>query len=649
MPVKLPRIERVGVVAPEAEAKIDVNVPTAPGLIKPLEAVSRGVLQVGEAYEKLQIQREDTATDELANKWINERSRELEGYETRDENGNVTGFVEGVRHLDGDPSEPYVKFDDGLETTRENLIAEAQISDRAKVLLEKKLNAGYNSLYRKSLLYRGQQYNNHENKVTQASIELEKRKGRDAIALMGVKDQSKTTSVFAKSLNNISNIRIKKALKFQGGGSAKESADGDHLFYDEITKQTIKVKLDKTTELAIAKDQSDMVNNAVSSLLTSDTIDHAEKMLKAYSDYIDPVNEAKLTEKIDKVKVKTEGAMKFAEIEHLPFDEQERKLDQLPAGTARQIEIKEDALNRLDLNKRRKNRVRNIRNDQAAEKLYQIVSDRMASSEPYENTYQMQNDPMVAGLWSKLSKATSKKMLNGLVDVNERKKKKKSPLKDLIKMDNLLLDNQFFGMPPAKFYDLAANLNSRDFNRFQRHWDRVNNEPEFRTFARDEKVSREINRQWLANGLVRKYYGRETTASQREREQLKTQFMEENADSITGQTTSRELSKMVGNWITGYVLRKEEADKGPLDRALEGIGNIFGKPKEQAAPVLPTEKESRIVPAPSASAIKYQGRKRFGQFSPKEQLDMKRAFKQANPNNANPTARELMNWYHRNN
>ena len=594
--IQVPRLERVGVVEPSTEGRLTAQ---APDTSAPTRAIAQGLDDIADAAIKYLEKSENDYGNNIAvgvgteyDQWVTEK---LEG-------------KNGIKFIDGDPTEAYNKFQEEEATFRESLLAR-DYDDKVRGKVQKKLLERSNLAINRATVFEGNQYSVFRDRTYNSAVNIEKTKNAmDSVALLDPNDVS-TTAPFDDVLSRITSSRVEQGVAV---GTVQESAEGNYRTLQDGKEVTY--QLSKPVMESIAKDTSEATYNAINNLLASDKLDHAKFMMSRYDNYLDPVNKAKLTEKIEKETVKEKAINLVASAFGKSPDEQRKIIT-----GEKDPEIKQEAMKRLAAQERYQSQIESRDSSEIYNKLFIRIQDRMKSSEPFETIYQLDDDPEFSRLIGRVTNGKQRQALYELVEAP-----KESNEEQLADMLDALRNGKFVDMSAGQLAQQSAGLSESHKNLLRREWIKVNTESESQEAAKVSRVTKEVYRQFQANGLIKVVKGKETKRSKQERAAFETDLLGD-VQTLPPNMSYQEVSDYVRDRVADFIYEKKKDDYGFIDEY------ILGKPAPTRENVL---RQSKKYEPPERSRYKGKGRvqapavkntggsKPFEQLSQKEQFDL---------------------------
>lgn len=561
MPVQIPGgVKRFDPVAQPSVGRIQADVPdTAKALAQTTEGVTAIGNEIASYMDEIEKQTIDTKASELSNmyhQWYSERL-----------DGNSEKGIIGLKHVQGDPTESYNNFDQEAQEKLEELSQVSGLSNRGQIIVKKALANKYNQLYDQRLTSYGHQYSKYQQKVTDDSVSLEKASALDATGLININDPSSSVP-FERSLGKIGELRIKNALKF---GAAQKSENGKYRLIDD-DGQVIKFDINDSVKYEIKKDKGEAVYESLSNLINADKIDEAEYLMKSYGMYLDPVNRAKVVEKLDNAKVEQKAYSALAGMEDLPFDQQKKKLKEMKSNDPKAMKIKQKALEFLAANERHKNNIARIDSKEAYDYLANKIEAKQRSANPFSSKIQLERDPEFKRIVGRVTDAKQRKALYNIVEKPEQ-----SDPEVFAELMTKVGNGELYGMAYPDLAAMQVGLSQRDARMFDNEWKKQNTDTESQERSRVNSVAAEFRRQYIGAGLL-KYdrFKKPTPSSLQRMNQLMTAVLQKQFPKGMPQAEQKE-------WVKGVIsdiVTKEKASKGDNSWFGDIFNRFFGKKPE---------------------------------------------------------------------
>lgn len=621
MPVKIPNLQRNQPVAPTSQGQINVNVPSAArGIAQRGEALSNLTAQTGKLFQKFEDDAIDTEKLNAVGQYQRWYKIKLDG----DSNAGITG----LKHFEGNPTEKYNEFDEEAIKKQEEILSKSKLSERGKNVLKHALTNKHNSLYDIRLTSYGNQYSRYREQVLSGSVGLEKQSAVENMGFVKAGDES-SLAPFNSTINNLRNLHISHGLKI---GTAQEAEDGKYLFVGDDGVQK-RVNLNSSVKHKIAKDIADTTFESINLLIKNKQVDQAKFVMDRYKDQLDPLNKAKLDKAFDDADIEVKSLEALGKMEGLSFPQQRSKINALPSKSAKQVKIKQEAMKFLDANERYRDNLQKRDSKEVYNTLAVEVLEKMNSSEPYDNLFQLEANPKYKNLIDRVTDVKQRKALIEMID-----SPKASSEEVYSKNLELLRNGQYFGMSGPDLMTNTVGLSSSDKKFFRSQWTKQNTETEGQERAKVNWVSKQLFRMADGSGLIKKdRFGKLTKKSRKFMNELETDVLLE----------AEQIPKNLGvegttSWIKRIMLQKvkeKESARVPWLERLRGF--ITGDDNEPVKKPLPLPRDGKrpLVPAaPTASTG-------LNTLSSQERMKVFQAYKKAHNGQRPGTREELSKWY----
>lgn len=263
MPVQIPSLQRIAPQASQSSGQISTNVVnTAPTT----EAVTKAVSSAASQINDYQVKVQEHANDQIAQRGTND-------YEIK-----VREALGGLRKYQGDPTAAYGELEKQKKNWRDEVLAaNPDISGRAKLLMQEKMDrAEYNLNDRQATQY-GVQWETWNQKQGKATTYLNKQKVFDAATTIDLKRP--------ETLNDVGILLDK---------TNKDIIDnyGPGAY---ITDSTGKTNLNPEVKQRMLEATSDALKDTITVFNDTGRTDEAKELTKRFGDMIDLDTKGKLT------------------------------------------------------------------------------------------------------------------------------------------------------------------------------------------------------------------------------------------------------------------------------------------------------------------------------------------------------------------
>lgn len=584
MPIRLPTLDRVQPAEPSPEGQITAQpvdvVAAGSAATKAADRTADNLMRV---FNKAQTDAYNSKIAELGHQLDRFARQKLEG--DPDQPGT------GLRHLRGNPDEPYAKFDDELAAKRDELLANSNLQGKYLEKARGRLNSRYNSAYNTSLMYYGAQRSNYRSELADSSVDIAKRDAMTALSFYQPKEPQ-TLGAFNNSLDAIREARLDEGeanqtiqevpSNFQGPKYRRFDDDGNEYY----------VAISEPVRAQISKDISEATYESINALVKAGQIGKAETLMNQYGDFIDPVNQAKLEETFDKKKIEVKAYEQLGKLADIPSKQRREKLRALPAKTARQSQIKNEAMKLLDAQIRyqenEKNRASDHIYNQVANQIRNMTDPDTAGEKFIDNTVMLEKTPVVvdgveAPLEEFLPDITKTSQVQALYKMVEEPSKKGDSLIYAKRMQEFK-DGTLGSVPFAELQVDLAKLSKRQRNNVEGLWEQLN-----RKEGPDNNGYRSFVRKAELNGILRKGRSGSYTGTSRDRmekldelyrlqvaPQLRKGMSKDEVEQLLNQEIRDNRDELMGNQGNWFVNKA---------KGLLGMGDDEEKQKQVSKPV----------------------------------------------------------------
>jgi len=403
MAIQLPEIKRnMEAPAPSSAGRIDAKMPDKSG---ETEAVAQGLVKLGNTAYNIADKYELNAVDDEK---LKAKIAYSDWYRRKIEGDSKTGQL-GLQHIQGDPTQAYNDFDKQATEKFDEILANPNLSSRARSGVQTGLLEAYNSLHSNRLVTYGGQHAKYQANLTDAAVNLDVEGAVESVQFVDVNDP-KSTALFEQKIDGIRKTFTNYALKTD---AAVDAPDGEvkHIDGDGNLRH---LKMDPAIKNSMKKSYSKAVGTSVEVLIDSKKLPEAKMFMDKYKGYIDGATMGKLTKEYEKKEVEIGADMHLAKIGDMPEGAQRTYLNKLPKNTPQQVEIFKKLRDEIDDNQMKKDRALDRQSNNIGDMLAKSYYEATESGNPYHSL----NDFMKGTTNGVLNS----KLMNGIEDDEKRKK-----------------------------------------------------------------------------------------------------------------------------------------------------------------------------------------------------------------------------------
>lgn len=551
MAVQIPRLDRAQAPSPGTTGRLDVSAPTQTrALATVATATNKALATAVDFIGDMQSKAIDTKGDHLVNIFDREYRERLEGKVEIDPITGETTRTYGLKHLDGDPTEAYSKFDEDMRARIDQLVGEFKGSEAARARIKQKLDNRYTSLYAQRLTAEGYQYDKFRDATAESLVESAKRDAVEAHISSITPGDAQSLAGFNSSLNEIRSVRIRNAI---AQGAAREDENGNILYTDE-EGNTRRVTADLITQQTIARDFSETITAGVLNLLSARQVGAAETLFDTHSAAIDPINRATLEKKLDDARVEEKALDVYARTQGMTAAQQREQI--LKTADPR---VQREALNMMSLHASRMANLSAQDSKEVYHSLATMVFDKQRSNNPFLNTYELERDPTFSRLIGRVTDPKQREALYAMVEspnVSDEDAR--------AELHRLVGDGAFFNMEYDDMNLFLTKLNKSDRNTFESLWRQHKLETPSEEGSKVSRLVTQAREAFNAVLLRTDTNGRPTKASLRERNDFESAMIKA-SESLPADMTPSEINQWVQDNLNKRVLDKEKyRPRGPM-------------------------------------------------------------------------------------
>lgn len=572
--MQLPTIKRAAPQGEVSPGRLDGQAPNIAGAMAPQnQAINNFVKEGVDLYQRQEKFAGDTAAAAASLEYNNA----IEG---------LYSGKGGFKYTDptGDPTGAFDNLNQKQKEIRDQIYEKYKnLSDYGKQALEQKLSTVDSSFHSKKIATYGDLYDKFETNVANETVKTEQNNFVESIKYTDFKNPAEVGGL-EKHIAAIIDTRYNTALK---KGIAQRDADG-------------KIITSRSTDLAVRKDLSDTVYNALEILNASGNIEGAKVVKEKYGQWLEPSREKEI------IKQQRDAEIKFTSqgiVDKLKYSDSEYASSQI--DKIKDPEIREQALKDFATMVTTKDRLSELSQKRNYESAAEIIGARNREGKPFVDVNDMLKDPALSQFYRR-SDAKQKKALEQMIVQPET-----SSPEVLERMYNQMSSGGFTGMSFAEYNQAAAGLSKADRSRFDSIYTSANSQTEAEKTAMYKTMGSALQEMMQAQGYIDMEYGRMTDTERRKYNQafdeldLTMQKMPPKGFSIQDQR----------NYVREFVakrLKKEAFFKPP-----EAVG------ARRVAPDLkrPSVGQKNVEPAEN-----------LREFSMQEMVQWGAAYKKANPN-----------------
>lgn len=582
MPISIPKINRIqqSSTVPQND-RINLNVKNnASDILSQTNAVAgfaeKG-LDIYQKYEDDKINQLSSEAEMEFKLWNNEKLRNLKSYE-------------------GDPTDAYAQHEKETEEKFKELIERRpDLNERVKNHLSANLSDAMNKERMHVLSQRGAQVETYQNNLYESSLKLKK----DDLGMNASYIRIDDPSSFLLFDENIADIKSTIAKRGISKGIATRLPDDakswHHLYKDEEGK-VVKVQFSDIAKARVAKELNEGISESIKSMVASGYTEEAKAAYEKYKDYLDPKAERTINSKFRNEGIKSSAYDEIGKIEGKSEAEQMKIIESI-----KDPEIKSEVLKIKDTNDRRRESIRERRENLNYDTLAKRVLKRMNSDSPYYGVADLESDPVFKQTFDRLSSKQQKSILEAVNAPKETNSKSE------ISMQNLFFgngDKQIEDVSPEEFNTYLSGLNSSDRKKYTNMYNRMKTETAAEERSTFKRAGDMLKNQLLIDEHIEKdKYGK--LSSDDEITLLKAQNKLIDHLSKQGAMNEKQLNDFVKEFSAAEIKGKAFS---PTPRP------IFNAPAKVQSNVIPSGKNEVIMSPKEIISHKKAFRDQFGYF-----------------------------------
>lgn len=461
--VQIPKLNRFEPVNEPSVGRIDVKVPDSSQAIAPMQhQLSESADEAIKLYQHAEKSKADTEALRISNQYEQVYKEKLAG-------------KNGIKWLDGDPTDHYNKFDTEMQDYYKSLLDEKKdASPILKQAVEAKLSDTHYRLYDVRSNTYGHQYNIYETKVTNDAVKLAQNDLLEASTHLKI-EKPETIDAMQFPIDRIIKLRDDQGEK---NGSVTRDTSG-------------KVIRNPTVQYQLAKDLSDGLALTIQNLNADKKPELAQAMLEKYGEYIDAKHRPEITKQTQEQRIKNQ-AYDALSTALSKGSNSEKYLDSIADP-----EVKDKAYQLLDTRTREQEHIALRASTKNFDVLANQIINKMNSEDPYVNKTALEEDEQFKRLIPYVTNPRQKQALYNMVT-----KPKESDPTVKEKAYDSYSKGEFKGMPYSEFADKISGLNKEDSKKFETKWANLNSPEKAQTAAQEQAMSNNMTK-FLDNALMR--------------------------------------------------------------------------------------------------------------------------------------------------
>jgi hypothetical protein len=478
--VQIPQLREIEVQAPDSVGRTNPDV--VPDLSRGIERQSRAAIGLGEELvnysQRIEEQEADTEATNRSNQFEAKYRSLLYG----------DGETPGIKFQDGNPTDLYKRFDEQMIEEYNRLTNDDNLTGRTKELVMKRLVDKANQLELQKLTEYGYQQTKYEDQITSTAIDLEKNTLTDSSAFIKPGDEG-SFRPFDEAIGRIRATRMRSGMKM---GGVVPDENGNSIYIND-QGEPMRVSISQPTNLALRKDLSEGIYDAMDNALKSGNTEVARAMKERYGQYLDPVRKKALADDFEKADLKDKAYAAAADAKRVGVDKALAGLDP---------EVRDKALGIIDDDQRRMENIRDRYSKNNYNMLMNHVNKRMRSDAPYSGMSELENDPVFANTIDKIKDAKQKQAIFDSVVIPKQSSDSAN------QRVNDLLYGRVPGEDVAQMseedWELAkSGLNRLDRNRADARRNSMMGETNAQMTSRYKQAGKELADQMIAVGYVK--------------------------------------------------------------------------------------------------------------------------------------------------
>lgn len=481
MAVTIPKLNRIEPSSDISNGRINVQAQNnASSILSTTEALTSTVKQgvdIFTNYENDKIKEEGSKAELDYNAWYKDK---------------LTGLK---NNTEGDPTKLYNEFEQEAKQKLDSIMqGYSDVSSRVKDGISAYLGKTSKSLQLQMLHQRGMQQEVYSNNIFESSVKLKK----DSLATNAGYIKKDDPSSYLFMDQGIADLKTKIAEHSISKGGAEVLAD-DAKEYDYAYKndqgKIVKLKLGDIAKVRMAKETSEGVNAAITSMIASGYTEEAKQAYEKYQPYVDPKNQLTLKNKFKVEADKSEAFKIVGSIEAKPESEQMKAIEAI-----QDPQIKSEVLKIKDTNDARREHMRDRREKANFEVLAKNIMSKQSSDNPYHGLADLENDPIYKATWDKLDTKGRKAIQEMVKAPNETNPKAEIAMQNLIFGNDP--NNSIETISPEEFSKYTVGLNKADKNKYTGMYNRMRTQSSGQERAMYKQAGDMLRDQFLIDGHV---------------------------------------------------------------------------------------------------------------------------------------------------
>jgi len=427
VPVQVPRLERFAPQGEQSVGRLEVNLPD-PSRAQAIQTqAAEGLVKtVANEYQQYENQKADTESNVAQVEYHN----------------RLSGELENVKRLEGNPTPLYEKFDEDSEKTYLEILNKYKdASQTTKTAVQEKLDNVRGKFSDRRLSAYSNQSEKYDEGVFISTLAIHKDDIIDATTYVDPNDPKSTIGLDVQ-LSKLSDDIIRNGEK---RGLVTQDEKGNYSYAPSI-------------KMRLAKEKGENLTAAIENLLYTGkpkAIEAAKFLSEKYSADIDSVNNGKIRQKIQKESVDQEALQAYDNVRGLPFSQAMKKLDGV-----KDLEVRNKAEAYLSSYRDKQERTKGETSKVSFNAIGKIILEKKFSS-----LVDFENDPRV------------KRMMPGVTEVKHIQalhqmivQPKESRPEARTAAFSSLFSGKLKNMSPEDFAELQTGLSSDDASTLRKEW-----------------------------------------------------------------------------------------------------------------------------------------------------------------------------------
>ena len=452
MPVTIPKLNRIQPTSDSSNGRINVQAQnSASSILSNVESINSTVSAANDVYTNIEdnkIRQEGSKAELEYNGWYNQKLAGLK------------------KNTEGDPTKLYNEFEQEAKEKLDSIMqGYSDVSSRVKDGISTYLGKASKNLQLQMLHQRGMQQEVYDNNIFESSVKLKK----DSLATNAGYIKKDDPSSYLFMDQGIADLKTKIAEHSISKGGAEvlpdDAKEYDYAYRNDQGK-IVKLKLGDIAKVRMAKETSEGVNAAITSMIASGYTEEAKQAFEKYQPYVDPKSQLTLKNKF-KVEADKSAAFKIVgSIEAKPESEQMKAIEAI-----QDPQIKSEVLKIKDTNDARREHMRDRREKANFEVLAKNIMQKQSSDNPYHGYADLENDPVYKATFDRLDAKGQKAIREMVKAPNETNPKAEIAMQNLI--FGLDSKNSIDTISPEEFAKYTVGLNKADKNKYTNIFNRL--------------------------------------------------------------------------------------------------------------------------------------------------------------------------------